>query len=151
MSLDVAPLQVRSDVFIPSTLCPAALNMICPGVGVGVGVEVGVPVGVGVGVGIPLVTAARISIRPQPKMLFGDPPVPQWVEAIRTAALFKAARLGSIWFCKLGMADQSSAVAPAICGVAAEVPLANVYTVSELLEADRMLVPGALIRPYYFC
>jgi hypothetical protein len=34
-----------------------------------------------------------------------------------------AARLAVIWFLRLGMADQSSAVAPEICGVAMEVPL----------------------------
>ena len=62
--------------------------------------------------------------------------------------LFKAARLGSIWFCKLGMVDQSSAMAPAMCGVAMEVPLANVYALSEVLEADRVFVPGALISGF---
>ena len=53
-------------------------------VGVG-GIEaeaVDVAVAVGVGVGVPPVTAARISTRPQPKMLFGDPAEPHWVEAI---------------------------------------------------------------------
>ena len=43
------------------------------------------------------------------------------------------------------MADQSNAIAPAICGVAMEVPLANVYALSAVLEAERVLVPGALI------
>jgi hypothetical protein len=70
------------------------------------------------------------------------------VDAILTAALFKAARLGSIWFCKLGMADQSKAMAPAICGVAMEGPLANVYALSELLLAERVLVPGAVISVF---
>src|SRR5438876_3722716 len=145
---EIAPLHVRRDVFIPPIFFPRAVSVIGPGVGVGVGVEVGVPVGVGVGVAIPLVTAARISTRPQPKMLFGGPAVPHWVEAILTAALFKAARLGSIWFCKLGIADQSRAMAPAICGVAMEVPLAIVYALSELLEADRVFVPGAVISGF---
>ena len=45
---------------------------------------------------------------------------------IRTAELFKASRLAWIWFCKLGMADHGSAMAPAICGVAMDVPLAVV-------------------------
>jgi hypothetical protein len=36
-------------------------------------------------------------------------------------------------------------MAPAICGVAMDVPLANVYALSPLLEAERVLVPGAVI------
>jgi hypothetical protein len=52
--------------------------------------------------------------------------VPQAVEEIKTAELSKASRLAWIWFCKLGMADHNNAMAPAICGVAMEVPLANV-------------------------
>jgi hypothetical protein len=43
------------------------------------------------------------------------------------------------------MADHSKAMAPAICGVAMEVPLAVVYAVSLLLLAERVFVPGALI------
>jgi hypothetical protein len=42
-------------------------------------------------------------------------------------------------------------MAPEICGVAMDVPLANVYALSLLLEHERVLVPGAvmsgLIRP----
>jgi hypothetical protein len=52
--------------------------------------------------------------------------VPQAVEEIKTAELSKASRLGWIWCCKLGMADHNSAMAPAICGVAMDVPLASV-------------------------
>jgi len=62
--------------------------------------------------------------------------------------LFKAARLGSIWFCKLGIADQSSAIAPAMCGVAMDVPSANVYALSEALDAERVLVPGAVMSGF---
>jgi hypothetical protein len=43
------------------------------------------------------------------------------------------------------MADHNSAIAPAICGVAMDVPLANVYALSAVLEAERVLVPGAVI------
>ena len=43
------------------------------------------------------------------------------------------------------MADHNSAMAPAICGVAMDVPLANVYALSAVLEAKRVLVPGAVI------
>jgi hypothetical protein len=57
-------------------------------------------------------------------------------------------RLASIWFCKLGIADHSSATAPAICGVAMEVPLAVVYALSELLLAERVPVPGAVISGF---
>ena len=75
---EIAPLQVRRDVFIAPTFFPLALSVIGPGVGVGVAVAVGVAVGVG----MPLVTADRISTRPQPKTLFGDPAEPHLVEAI---------------------------------------------------------------------
>src|SRR6266700_6233656 len=61
MLAEVAPLQVRRDVFIPPTFLPRALSVIGPAVGVGVGV------------GEALVTAARISTRPHPKTLFGIP------------------------------------------------------------------------------
>ena len=103
-------------------------------VGVGVGVvgpqgvalDTGVGETLGVGPGVP--TAAAISIRPQPKTLFGGvgPPGGHAAESIPTAELSKASRLASIWCCKLGMADHNSAMAPAICGVAMEVPLATV-------------------------
>jgi len=81
---EIAPLQVRRDVFIAPTFFPLALSVIGPGVGVGVGVAVAVAVAVGVavGVGMPLVTADRISTRPHPKTLFGDPAEPHLVEAI---------------------------------------------------------------------
>ena len=77
---------------MPPTFFPRALSVICPGVAVGVtvavavgvdvGVAVAVAVGLGVGVGVPLVTAARILTRPQPKTLFGGPAVPHCVDAI---------------------------------------------------------------------
>jgi len=52
---EVAPLHLRRDVFIPPpAFFPCPLSRIGPGVAVGVGV------------GVPLVTAARISTRPQP-------------------------------------------------------------------------------------
>ena len=44
MLVDVAPLQVRRTVFIPSTLRPEVLSVIGLGVGVGVGGGVGVGV-----------------------------------------------------------------------------------------------------------
>ena len=43
------------------------------------------------------------------------------------------------------MADHKSAMAPAICGVAIDVPLANVYALSAVLSHERVLVPGAVI------
>lgn len=58
MLAEVAPLQVRCTVFIPPTLCPAALSVIGPGVGVGVGVAVGVGVTVGVGVAVAVPSSA---------------------------------------------------------------------------------------------
>ena len=103
------------------------------GVGVGVGVvapqgvalDTGVGETVGVGPGVP--TAAAMSIRPQPKTLFGGPAAPHNVEEINTAELFKASRLSWIWCRKLGIADQSSAIAPAMCGVAMDVPSMLMY------------------------
>jgi hypothetical protein len=62
-----------------------------------------------------------------------------------TAVLSKVSRLGVIWFCRLGIADHNSATAPAICGVAMDVPLAVVYALSLELEHDRVPVPGAVI------
>jgi hypothetical protein len=69
-----------------------------------------------------------MSIRPQPYTLFGGvgPPGGHTAESIPTAELSKASRLASIWCCKLGMADHNNAIAPAICGVAMDVPLAKV-------------------------
>ena len=54
--------------------------------------------------------------------MLGGAESPHCVEAIWTAELFKASRLAWIWFFKSGMADQSNAMAPAICGVAIDVP-----------------------------
>ena len=45
---------------------------------------------------------------------------------MKTAVLFSASRLAGIWCRKLGMADHNSAMAPEICGVAMDVPLAVV-------------------------
>ena len=127
------------------------------GVGVGVpaphaeGVPVAVGVGLGLGVGDGVPTAAAISTRPQPYTLFGGPAVPHWVEDIKTAWLFKASRLAAIWCRKPGRADHSRAIAPEMCGVAMDVPLAVVYALSPALLAERVPVPGAvisgLIRP----
>ena len=65
------------------------------------------------------------------------------MEEINTAALFKASRLAVIWCRKLGSADHSNAIAPEICGVAMDVPLAVVYALSPVLEHERVPVPGA--------
>jgi hypothetical protein len=123
------------------------------GVGVGVpgahGVTVAVGVGVGgggVGGGVP--TAVAILTRPQPYTLFGGPAGPHSVLEIKTVELSKASRLAWIWFCKLGMADHNKAMAPAICGVAMDVPLAVVYEASPALLAERVLVPGAVISGF---
>ena len=115
----------------------------------GVPVAVGVGLGLGVGDGVP--TAAAISTRPHPYTLFGGHAVPHWVEEIKTAWLFKASRLAVIWCRKPGRADHSNAIAPEMCGVAMDVPLAVVYALSPALLAERVPVPGAvisgLIRP----
>ena len=115
-------------------------------VGVAVTAAVAVAVAEGVGVGDPLLTAAKISIRPQPYTLFGGPAPPgHWVEEIKCAELSKVSRLAVIWCRKLGMADHNRPMAPAMCGVAMDVPLAFVYALSPLLEAERVPVPGAVI------
>ncbi len=77
--------------------------------------------------------------------MFGGPAVPHCVEEINTAELFKASRLSVIWCRKLGMAHHSRAIAPEMCGVAIDVPLAVVYALSLLLLAERVFVPGAVI------
>jgi len=129
----------------------AVADAVAVGLGVGVavavavGVAVAVAVAVGVGVGDPPLTAAKISTRPQPYTLFGGPAVPHCVEEINTAELFKASRLAVIWCRKLGIADHSKAIAPEMCGVAIDVPLAVVYALSLLLLAERVFVPGAAI------
>ena len=67
------------------------------------------------------------------------------MEEIKTAALSNASRLMVIWCRRLGSAHHSRAMAPEICGVAIDVPLAMVYALSPLLEQDRVFVPGAVI------
>ena len=46
------------------------------------------------------------------------------------------------------MADQRSATAPEMCGVAMDVPLAVVYALSLLLLHERVPVPGAVISGF---
>jgi hypothetical protein len=46
------------------------------------------------------------------------------------------------------MADHNSAIAPEMCGVAMDVPLAVVYALSPLLEHERVLVPGAVMSGF---
>jgi hypothetical protein len=43
----------------------------------------------------------------------------------------------------LGSAHHNRAMAPEMCGVAMEVPLAVVYALSPVLEHERVPVPGA--------
>jgi hypothetical protein len=65
-----------------------------------------------------------------------------------TAELLIASRLAISWCRRLGIADQSKAIAPEMCGVAMDVPLAVVYALSLLLEHDRVPVPGAAISGF---
>jgi hypothetical protein len=39
-------------------------------------------------------------------------------------------------------------MAPEMCGVAMDVPLANVYALSPVLEHERVLVPGAVMSGF---
>jgi hypothetical protein len=77
--------------------------------------------------------------------LFGGPAAPHRVEEIKCAELFRASRLAVIWCRKLGMADHNRPMAPAMCGVAMDVPLAVVYRLSPALVAERVPVPGAVM------
>src|SRR2546430_13887402 len=56
-----------------------------------------------------------------------------------------ASRLAVSWWRRLGIADQSNAIAPAVCGVAIDVPLKFAYELSLALVDERVLVPGALM------
>ena len=60
-----------------------------------------------------------------------------------TAELFKASRLALSWCRRLGMADHSRASAPAMCGVAMDVPLKFAYELSLAFVDERVPVPGA--------
>ena len=62
---------------------------------------------------------------------------------MKCAELFKASRLAVIWCRKLGIADHNNAMAPAICGVAIDVPLKFAYELSLALVDERVPVPGA--------
>jgi hypothetical protein len=62
-----------------------------------------------------------------------------------TAALFNTSRLASTWFFKLGMAHHNSPMAPAMCGVAMDVPSMLTYWLSLPFQAERTVVPGAVI------
>jgi hypothetical protein len=60
-----------------------------------------------------------------------------------TAELFKASRLAVIWCRKLGIADHNKAIAPAMWGVAMDVPLKLAYELSLAFVDERVPVPGA--------
>ena len=62
-----------------------------------------------------------------------------------TAELFNALRLAGSWCRRLGIADHSKAIAPAMCGVAMDVPLKFAYELSLAFVHERVPVPGALI------
>jgi hypothetical protein len=60
-----------------------------------------------------------------------------------TAELFKASRLAVSWCRRLGIADHSKATAPAMWGVAMDVPLKFAYELSLAFVHERVPVPGA--------
>jgi hypothetical protein len=70
------------------------------------------------------------------------------VSLICTAELFKVSRLSVSWWRRLGIAFHNKAIAPAICGVAMDVPLKFAYELSLALVDERVLVPGALISGF---
>ena len=65
------------------------------------------------------------------------------MDAICTAALFKVSRLSVSWWRRLGMAFHNNAMAPAMCGVAMDVPLKFAYELSLAFVDERVFVPGA--------
>jgi len=70
------------------------------------------------------------------------------VSLICTAELFNASRLSVSWWRRLGIALHNNAIAPAICGVAIEVPLKFAYELSLVLVEERVLVPGAVMSGF---
>ena len=70
---------------------------------------------------------------------------------MRTAELFNASRLALSWCRRAGIADHNKATAPAMWGVAMDVPLKFAYELSLAFVHERVPVPGAeisgLIRP----
>ena len=67
---------------------------------------------------------------------------------ICTAELFNASRLAVSWWRRLGIAFHNKAMAPAICGVAMDVPLKAAYEVSVSLVHERVGLPGAAISGF---
>ena len=67
------------------------------------------------------------------------------MDKITTVVSSNSSRLAWIWFRKTGIADHNKAIAPAICGVAMDVPLAVVYALSAVLSHERVPVPGAVM------
>ena len=107
---------------------------------------VAVAVAVGVGVGVSSSAhRGKISTRPSHTHCLEDPRSPHWVEAMWTAELFKASRLAVSWCRRLGIADHSKAIAPAMWGVAMDVPLKFAYELSLAFVDERVPVPGALM------
>ena len=62
-----------------------------------------------------------------------------------TAELFNESRVAGSWCLRLGIADHNKAIAPAMCGVAMDVPLKFAYELSLAFVDERVPVPGALI------
>ena len=78
---------------------------------------------------------------PSNRRCLAGPAVPHWVEARKNAASFKTVRLAAICVATLVAPHQSNAMAPAICGLAIDVPLASVYALSESCWPSECLCP----------
>lgn len=126
------------------------------GVRVGIGVptvKVGsaVTVACGVTVAPAWVSAAKASMRPQPKWLLGMSSgvvPPQSCRGSATVTLGLALCCISTFVSvmlrtKSGRADQMSATTPTVCGPAIEVPSRLPYAVSLALREERTFTPGA--------
>lgn len=78
---------------------------------------------------------------PLPQTLFMAAVPPQWVSSTSVEPSSRSVRVSSIFPIRDGAAAQSSATAPATCGVAMDVPEMDLYALPGHVE--RTLTPGA--------
>jgi hypothetical protein len=81
------------------------------------------------------------SSRPSPKTLLSSVVPPHWLLSASIAVLSSSARVAATSPTSTGAADHSSAMAPARCGAAIDVPLMLLYPLPG--QADRTFTPGA--------
>jgi hypothetical protein len=91
-------------------------------------------------VGAPAISFSASS-RPSPKTLLSSVSPPHWLFSVSVAVLSSRARVAATSPTSAGAADHSSAIAPARCGAAIDVPLMLLYPPPGQL--DRTFWPGA--------